>query len=195
MVELESPLGTVFRPGVHGHVTGSPGVQLSETQPGSIVQVAAWPQTQRQLIDAVAAIAGLALSDAPGSGTLSETRSAFGIAPGRFLLIDEAEGLAAQLAAGITSDVGTITDLSHARTAIRVAGPRAEWVLSKLFAIDFSLAAFPLGHGRSTMHHDVFAAIQRSSENGFDLYVFRSFARSFWTTLCHAAEEVGYEVV
>jgi len=29
----------------------------------------------------------------------------------------------------------------------------------------------------------------------FDLYVFRSLARSFWTTLCHSAEDVGYEVI
>jgi sarcosine oxidase subunit gamma len=179
---------------LHGHVAGAPGVQLSETQPGSIVQAAAWPDTQRQLIEAIAATTSLALSGAPGAGSISEARSAFGIAPGRWLLIDEAEGLAAQLAAGITSEIGTVTDLSHGRTAIRVAGPRAEWVLSKLFAVDFAFAAFPLGHGRSTMHHDVHAAIQRTALDAFDLYVFRSFARSFWTTLCHAAEEVGYEV-
>ena len=36
--------------------------------------------------------------------------------------------------------------------------------------------------------------IQRVGENAFDVYVFSSFARSFWKTLCHAAEEIGYEV-
>ena len=46
----------------------------------------------------------------------------------------------------------------------------------------------------STAHHDIFALIQRSGADQFDLYVFRSFARSFWTALCHASEEVGYEV-
>ena len=195
MVEPQSPLGPVWRPGRHGHLAGAPGVTLSETQPGSIVQVAAWPQTQRQLVDALASLTGLSLLDGPGAGAISETKSAFGIAPGRFLVVDEADGLAAQLVAGITSEIGTVTDLSHGRTAIRVAGPRAEWVLSKLFAIDLAMAAFPVGHGRSTMHHDVFAAIQRTGSDSFDLYVFRSFARSFWSTLYHAAEEVGYEVV
>jgi sarcosine oxidase subunit gamma len=67
-------------------------------------------------------------------------------------------------------------------------------VLAKFFAIDFSATAFPLGAGRSTVHHDVFAQIQRAAPTQFDVYVFRSFARSFWTALCHAAEEVGYEV-
>ena len=87
-----------------------------------------------------------------------------------------------------------MTDLSHGRTAIRIAGPKAEWVLAKFFAIDFSLPAFPVGSGLSTVHHDIFAQIQRTGADQFDVYVFRSFARSFWNSLCHASEEVGYEV-
>jgi heterotetrameric sarcosine oxidase gamma subunit len=67
-------------------------------------------------------------------------------------------------------------------------------VLAKFFAIDFSLAAFPLGAGRATTHHEIFAQIQRTGPDRFDIYVFRSFARSFWKTLCHGCEEVGYEV-
>ena len=67
-------------------------------------------------------------------------------------------------------------------------------MLAQFFAIDFSLPAFPEGAGRSTAHHDIFAQIQRTGAEQFDLYVFRSFARSFWTALCHASEEVGYEV-
>ena len=67
-------------------------------------------------------------------------------------------------------------------------------MLAKFFAIDFSLPAFPQGAGRSTAHHDIFAQIQRTGPDSFDIYVFRSFARAFWTALCHASEEVGYEV-
>jgi sarcosine oxidase subunit gamma len=67
-------------------------------------------------------------------------------------------------------------------------------VLSKLFAIDFALLAFPVGSGVATVHHDIFAQIQRTGEDAFDAYVFRSFARSFWKMLGHAAEEAGYEV-
>jgi heterotetrameric sarcosine oxidase gamma subunit len=33
-------------------------------------------------------------------------------------------------------------------------------VLAKFFAIDFALPAFPVGAGRSTAHHDIFAQIQ-----------------------------------
>lgn len=194
MVERASPLEPVREPGAHGKVLGGAGVTLEETGPGSIVQAAAFHGREKELIAALAETTGLALPDGAGGGVAAGGKAVFGFAPGRFLAIDEDSGLASRLRPAVAADVGTVTDLSHGRTAIRVSGPRAEWVLSKFFAIDFCATAFPEGAGRSTVHHDVFAQIQRVGPDGFDLYVFRSFARSFWTALCHASEEVGYEV-
>jgi len=195
MVERESPLGAAWRPGSHGNFADGAGVRLVETRPGSIVQLAAWPGREADAIAAIRSVAGIALVDGAGAGEVKGGRSAFGFAPGRFLVVDQAEGMGASLAAAITADTGSVTDLSHGRTAIRISGPKAQWVLAKFFALDFSLTAFPLHAGRSASHHDVFAQIQRTGENQFDIYVFRSFARSFWTALCHGAEEVGYEIV
>lgn len=194
MVEQVSPLGPAWEPGARNIGKGGAGVTLSETRPGSIVQVAAWPGHEKAAIAAIQGVAGIKLPDGAGGGVFKDGKSAFGFAPGRFLVIAQLEGLAQALASAVKTETGTVLDLSHGRTAIRVAGPKAEWVLAKLFAIDFSLPAFPVGAGRSTTHHDVFAQIQRTGADAFDLYVFRSFARSFWTTLCHAAEETGYEV-
>jgi methylglutamate dehydrogenase subunit D len=194
MVDQLSPLAPIFRPGSHRHAAGGIGVTLSEIQPGSIVQLAAWRGEERPMMSAIREITGLALPDGAGGGIASETKSAFGFAPGKFLVADQDEGLFAMLSAAITAETGTVTDLSHGRTAIRISGRKAEWVLSKFFAIDFALPAFPVGSGISTVHHDIFAQIQRSGADQFDLYVFRSFARSFWNSLCHASEEVGYEV-
>jgi sarcosine oxidase subunit gamma len=194
MVEPLSPLGAAWKPGAHGNIKGSAGVTLTETRPGSIVQVAAWPGQEKPAIAAIARTCGLKLADGAGAGVAEATKAAFGFAPGRFLVVDQAAGLEGELAAAIPGAVGSITSLSHGRTAIRIEGAKAEWVLAKFFAIDFSLAAFPVGSGVSTSHHDIFAQIQRTGADRFDVYVFRSFARSFWTALCHAAEEVGYEV-
>ena len=194
MVERQSPLEPVFHPGSHGNFEHGVEVILSETRPASILQLAAWPGEERQLINAIRKVTGLALPDGAGGGVTSGGRSVFGFAPGKFTVVDEAEGLAAAFAGVITPAIGTLTDLSHGRTAIRIAGPKAEWVMAKFFAIDFALPAFPVGAGRSTTHHDVFAQIQRTGADQFDIYVFRSFARSFWKALCHASEEVGYEV-
>lgn len=194
MVEQVSPLLPVIKPGSHGNFAAGVGVRLTETRPGSIVQVGAWAGQEKELMAAIKAVTGLSLPDGAGGGVAEATKAAFGIAPGKFLVVDQAEGLGPSLTAAMTAETGTVTDLSHGRTAIRISGPKAEWVLLKFFAIDFSLPAFPVGAGRSTVHHDIFAQIQRTAEEQFDIYVFRSFARSFWTALCHSAEEVGYEV-
>lgn len=194
MVEQVSPLEPVWKPGSHGRVLGGAGVTLTETRPGSIVQLAAWPGSEKSVIAAIRDVSGLALADGGGAGVAEDTKAAFGFAPGKFLVVDQAEGIGASYQAALTSATGAVTDLSHGRTAIRISGPKAEWVLAKFFAVDFSIAAFPAGSGVSTAHHDVFAQIQRTGAHQFDLYVFRSFARSFWTALCHASEEVGYEV-
>ncbi|MER9628309.1 sarcosine oxidase subunit gamma [Mesorhizobium sp. M0296] len=194
MVERQSPLEPVLHPGSHGNFEHGVEIILSETRPGSIVQLAAWPGEEKKLMAGIHAVTGLALPDGAGGGVTNGARSVFGFAPGKFTVVDEAERLAPAFASVVTSAIGTVTDLSHGRTAIRIAGPKAEWVLAKFFAIDFALPAFPIGAGRSTMHHDIFAQIQRTGADQFDIYVFRSFARSFWKALCHASEEVGYEV-
>jgi heterotetrameric sarcosine oxidase gamma subunit len=194
MVEMLSPLQPVWRPGSHGNFADGVGVVLSETQPGSIVQIAAWHGEEKAVIAAIRTATGLSLQDGAGGGIVADGKAAFGIAPGKFLVVSDDEGLADSLLQAIPINLGTVTDLSHGRTTLRVAGPKAEWVLAKFFAIDFSLPAFPLGSGISTNHHDIFAHIQRSGPDRFDLTIFRSFARSFWTAICHASEEVGYEV-
>lgn len=194
MVDQISPLLPVYRPGAHGRFEHGVGVYLSETQPGSIVQVAAWPGQTPALVAAIGKATGLPLGAEPRAGAFTADKAAFGIAPGAFLVVDQAEGLSARLLAEVSMEIGTVTDLSHGRTALRIEGAKAEWVLSKFFALDFSVAAFPVGEARSTSHHDVLAQIQRTGDDRFDLYVFRSLARSFWTALCHASEEVGYEV-
>lgn len=193
MAERISPLGSVFQPGTHGNLSAGPGVRLSEATPPAIMEAAAWPGRKETLAEAISGVTGLALTALPNAGALGATAAAFSIGPQRFLVAGDEE-LATRLVAAVPIDTGTVTDLSHGRAAIRIAGPGAEWVLAKLFAIDFSPAAFPEAEGRATAHHDIFAQIQRSGPDQFDIYVFRSFARAFWTSLCDAAEEVGYEV-
>ncbi len=194
MVDQLSPLAPVLRPGRYAREDHSVGVTLAEVQPGSIVQLAAWPGQQAAILAAIREVMGLFVPGGAGSGVATETKSAFGFAPGKFLVSDQEEGLFGSFTNAVGPDAGTVTDLSHGRTVIRIAGPKAEWVLAKFFAVDFSEPALAVGSGISTVHHDIFAQIQRTGADRFDVYVFRSFARSFWNSLRHASEEVGYEV-
>lgn len=193
MVERISPLGSAFRPGSYGNLADGPGAVLSEVTPEVIAEAVAWPGKAEALLEIIGTVTGLALSATPNAGAIGDEAKAFSIGPGRYLVAGT-DTLGAKLQAALPTDIGTATDLSHGRTAIRIAGPRAEWVLAKLFALDFSPTAFPLGQGRATAHHDVFAQIQRTGADRFDIYVLRSFARAFWQELRAAAEETGYAV-
>lgn len=193
MVEIVSPLGAAYRPGVHGNRSAGSAVTLSEIMPGSIVEIAAWPGTHGAVLEALAR-QGFRLDDAPAAGVVTENGRAFRFARRRVLAVSQAEGLAETLLGDIAVETATLVDLSHGRTAIAVEGPKSEWVLAKLFALDFSPQGFPVGRGVASAHHDIFALIQRTAPERFELYVYRSFARSFWTLLGSSASDVGYEV-
>ncbi|PSH69848.1 sarcosine oxidase subunit gamma [Phyllobacterium brassicacearum] len=194
MAEPQSPLGANFVPGNHGNAAAGIGVTLRERKGLSVIQVTAWRDAIPAMLTAIGSATGLALQNKPGLGRVAGEKSVFGFAPGRYFVVSATPDLETRLRSVISPELGTIIDLTHGRTVIRVSGPRSEWVLSKLFAIDFSEHAFPIGSGRATLHHDIHANIQRIDDESFDLYVFRTFARSFWLTLGHAAEEVGYRV-
>ena len=137
---------------------------------------------------------GLSLPDGAGGGVVAEGKSAFGIAPGRFLVVDQNEGLGIMLKAAVLAATGTITDLSHGRTAIRISGPKSEWVLASSSQSTLRCRPFPKA---PAARPPITTSSRRSSAPARSNSTSTSSARSrarFWTALCHASEEVGYEV-
>jgi methylglutamate dehydrogenase subunit D len=181
MSDRASALEEDFKPGLYGDVSNGAGVRLSETFFGFTAEIAAFPGSE----DDIAKLTGKA--EARIDGSLS-----FQIARNRWLAAGSTKFRAA-LENGIDENQGSFIDLSHGRSVFAVSGAKVEWALAKLFAVDFRQCAFPERSGLATMHHDTFAQIYRSGAESFEIFVFRSFARSFWKTLCHAAAEVGYE--
>ena len=167
---------------------------LSERFALSIAEVAAWRGSEDATLAAIASATGLTLAPGPGAGACSDTAAAFNIAPRRWLVTGNDAALVARLADSV-GESGTVTDLSHGRTIIRIEGKRSRWVLAKIFAVDLSEDRLEEANGLSTAHHDIFAQIQRVGPDAFDIHVFRSFARSFWELLRRSAEEAGYRVV
>ncbi|MFZ2102281.1 MAG: sarcosine oxidase subunit gamma family protein [Oricola sp.] len=172
---------------------GGPGVTLSERFGLAIAEATAWRGSETRIRLAIKSAAGLSLRTEPGAGVIKGETAAFNIGPGRYLVSGTKDGLVAALDAASGGD-GTVTDLSHGRSAIRIDGPQSRWVLAKLFPVDFADEVFAKGNGVATAHHDILAQIQRVGADAFDVYVFRSFARSFWHLLCRSAGEVGYRV-
>lgn len=180
MSDRVSPLGPDYKPGQYGNLGSGIGVTLSEPEFGFLGELAAFPDSA----ESVSKLADTASK--PGA-------IAFRIAANRWFLAGP-DGMDGPLSAKLKPANGSLIDLSHGRTALRISGPKAEWVLSKLYAIDFRTRAFPAGTGLATSHHNIFTQIHRDDEQTFTLFVFRSFARAFWHTLQRAAEETGYQV-
>ena len=190
----DSPLaGHYVRGDFYVSGKAEPEVVLAERFGLAIAEVAAWRGAEAKMRTAIKSATGMALEAEPGSGACTDTACAFGIGPGRWLVSGQRPGLFAALAQA-SGDHGTVTDLSHGRTVVRIDGERSRRVLAKLFAVNLADEALGIGSGLATAHHDIHAQIQRVGPTAFDIYVFRSFARSFWHLLRRSAEEVGYRV-
>ncbi|MEN0000106.1 MAG: sarcosine oxidase subunit gamma family protein [Pseudomonadota bacterium] len=169
-----SPLAASMKAGTYAAENGAAGVQIHELFGRAICEMAAWHDTRsnvRRLI--------------PKGSTAIE------IAPSRWLIITEDQAVPAKLS-GKIGDKGTVVDLSHGRTILKVSGAQSVWVLSKLFAIDF--ATMPLRSGLATSHHGITAQIWHEAENTFQIIIFRSLAESFFEALKAASSDVGYEI-
>jgi methylglutamate dehydrogenase subunit D len=181
------------------HGADEPGVTLTERGLVSLVQVAAWPDSTEQVEGIVASLTGCAPPQGPSGSSGTAEGAILRIAPGRLLVESRDARLAAQLAGQIGADLGAVADLSHARIAIRVAGPEAAWVLNKGLALDLHPGVFPPMKVAQTAIHEVGVVVRRLTADNlgadtFDLYVYRGFALSFWDWLTEAAAETGYRV-
>lgn len=141
--------------------------------------VSAWPDS----VDTAAAAMGdqgYALPGAPGESVRGDAgHVAHCQAPGRWL-VELVDGKLPELPA----DVGTVTDLSHARSVFTFEGEDAVELAQKLAPIDFSLPRNgPMHFVQSGSDHSVNLALWRETADRFVVYVERSFGRDFWHTL------------
>ena len=180
MSDRMSALGADFKTGSVGNLSQGIGVHLSETSFGFVGELASFaPEKTDKLVSTL--LKGKDIS------------AAFKIAPNRWFLAGT-DALRDSITAKIKPDEASLFDLTHGRSSFLITGEKATWVLAKLFPIDFHLSEFPINTGLATTHHGTFTQIYRPYENTFDLFVFRSFARSFWHTLQTASSEIGYKV-
>jgi len=176
---------------------------LSYPRPGSIVQIAAWPDTNGMVHAAVEDVLGVKPPNL-GSAVRHWDVTIAATAPGRFLLSSGETDLAQRFAAMPVAH-GTVTDLSHARTIMSVAGSDVVEVLLQHVAIDLDLIAFPPGRVAQTQIHHVDVLVHRVEEHHFDVWVFRSFAESlahwlsyghvYWHGMTHSGGRIDPESI
>lgn len=115
--------------------------------------------------------------------------------PGQWFAVSEslrANELPAALAERLSASDATITDLSHARSVLRVSGPAWRELLAKGCPADIDAMAPGTCIASLLSHFTV--VIHCVSNETADIYVFRSFAASLWEWLRGGAEEFGYTV-
>ena len=194
MAERRSALIACLEPGHHGAVhSAGPGVELREVAPLAIVQVAAFEMESAR--SELRAAIGVAPTEKRNEvAGIDETRVLW-TGPGRWLVIEpETRDLHRLLAQGALASVAAVTDLSHARTAIALAGPASRAVLAKLCSIDVDPAVFRSGACAQTQFGQIGALVHCRAAQSFEILVFRGFAVSAWEMILDAALEFGCHV-
>lgn len=163
---------------------------LAELCPAAIVQVTAWPEPAKSTEKAIGALFG----KAPGPvGTAVERGgvSMVTLAPGRYLLFSKADDLASALSAALPASDAAVTDLSHARTMLRLSGEAAAEILGKGLAIDLHTSVFAPGRAAQSVIHHMDVLVIGRKDRVFDLVVSRGFGLSLAEWLLDAGLEYG----
>lgn len=194
MPERRSPLVECRRPGLHGaSPAGGPGIEIGEIAPLSAVQVAAFDEEKAAA--ALGAAIGIAAPRQQNSTAVDGETAVLWTSPARWLVVErEKRDLGELLARHCTPEIAAVTDLSHARTAIRIEGRAVRTLLSKLCTLDLDRAAFPQGCSAQTVMGHIGILLHCRAEACFDLFVYRGFAVSAWETIVDAALEFGCQI-
>ena len=88
---------------------------------------------------------------------------------------------------------GTILDLSHSFTQIKIEGSITPIFLNKFLPLDLREKSFPINSIASSSIHHVSVKLLRL-KNEWRLFIPRGFAFSLWTVFLTTADQFGYEI-
>jgi len=194
MVERSSALVDSRKPGVYGASgPAGPGIEIRELGPLTAVQVAAFDADRAA--SAIGEVLGTPAPAGRNGVAIAGDSTVLWTGPGRWLVVEpESRDLASLLAHDCPGDVAAITDLGHARTALRVEGPKARDLLAKLSTLDVDPAVFPPGTCAQTQFGQIGVLLYCRVQDGFDVFLPRSLAVSGWESIIDAALEFGCRV-
>ena len=162
----------------HAPVTKA-GVTLAVLDPGPITSIALRPGGEKALAKSLKSL-GLAFP-APGNwGAKGQARIVWTGRDQAFLM-----GVAPPMIEG-----AAVTDQSDGWAGFSLTGPGAEAALARLVALDLRAAAFPVGRAARVGLNHMSMVLLRSGDQGFELFVFRSMARSAWHELAEVLDRL-----
>ncbi len=190
MADVVSPLDGHLVVGRLGDAE-QPAVSLSEVGEHTLFQLAAWPETLAQTGEAAAKALGLSAAPGPGRAAFGNSGTLMRVEPLKWWLI--AEGSMVSAPAAISPEDGSLLDLSHSRTWLKVNGEKADGLLNHFLPIDLRESSFPSGSVASTTFHHIGVTLWRN-EGDINLLLPRSFAAALWQMLYESALQYGVDV-
>lgn len=190
-----SALHEIYRAGDFGAPGTGPGLKIAERRDLSIIQIAAFAGEAEGVAAAVGQASGVRPSGVACSAVCEDGAAAIWVGPDRWLIVEQADrDLERLLSAALPAGQAAITNQGHSRCVLRLTGPEARNVLRKGTTLDLDATRFKPGEARATGLFHINALLHCRSEDSFDIYVARSFGRSFFELITHAAAEYGYRV-
>ena len=192
-----SALGGVLQAGDFGTVSPhGPGIRLSECRGLALIAIAAEAPAYALASSRLAEAFGLALPREANRAETCGALAALWSGPGRALLAGpEAELSQARVATALGDVEAALTDLSHARTVLRLGGNHVRELLAKGCGLDFHPRAFGAGQvALSAYAHIAVLLHARDARPTVDLYAPRSLAQALWAHLLEGALEFGCRV-
>ena len=185
MVKRISALNKYYEKGVFGK-KDIPGVILSEIKNLILYQVAAWPETLDEVGKKLAKSCNLKEYPLANKAISNSQIAILRKEPLKWWIIGNKIN-------ELSAEDGSIIDLSHSRTHVRISGNNSITLLNRHLPIDLRENSFPLNSVASTAFHHCSVTLWRSVK-GYELFLPRAFALSLWEILIESAAQFGYEI-
>ena len=168
------------------------GLSLTNRLNTTSIQVMTFKKQHAVVAEALTSALGIEAAEKPGVCNSDGTTQIAWNGPNQWMVISEgeaAEGLLEKIRNAV-GDKAAVVDQSHGRVGLRLSGKHARTVMQKSCPLDVHPVGFGTGScALTTVAHIGALVIQVDDTPTYDLFVNRSFARSFADSVKHSCHE------
>jgi methylglutamate dehydrogenase subunit D len=195
MFEWHSALAGGAGAGGRDGVRGGRQLRLTEVRGWHLAQLAVFAQQRSEFQERLRALSGAQLPEELYRGITHNDSRLVRITPTQYWWFAAGNASMVRLARELPPSAGTVTMLSEGRVRVRIAGPNARDVLAKGIPLDLHPKAFQVGQSAQTGLHHTGVFLERVADDGYEIYVPRSYAAWLWEWLIDAALPFGYDIM
>ena len=191
LLAMHSALATIAKPGHHGAPCKT-GVTLTELTGLSLAAITVRGNQTADLSAAIEREFGAPLPVRPGR-TAQDSAAFIWSGCDQWLAVGAAADNLVQRLSSCAGALGSVTDLTGARTLLRLCGPRAPDGLMKVVPIDLDESAFTTGSAAVTVAEHIPVQLwQIDASPSYEIACPRSYGVSLWKALTSSFAEYGY---